>query len=117
MLLRLSDEEHALLVAAAARTRLTPTGYAARAALDAAAGRPGQVEVLAAVRLLGRDLQGLRGEMNRLGGNVNQAVKALHATGRMPDVLPRAVGRWVAQLDQLDGLYLRLRVLLRGWRR
>lgn len=102
--LRYSEVELADVAAAARRAGLTPSGFAAEAALAAARGtqppssepwREALTEVMAA-----------RAQVRRFGANVNQAVRALNATGESPQWLARAVAlaaRAVADLDEAAG--------------
>ncbi|MBI4942122.1 MAG: hypothetical protein HY830_15360 [Actinobacteria bacterium] len=99
--LRYSEAELADIAAAARRAGLTPSGFAADAALAAARGtqppasepwREALTEVMAA-----------RAQVRRFGTNVNQAVRALRTTGQAPDALVRAVAlaaKAVAELDE-----------------
>jgi len=86
---RLDDAEHAAIELAAGRAGLTPTGYVGAVALAAATGSVGPAssetrEVLA-------ELVAARAQVRRFGGNVNQAVAALNATGEAPVWLGQAV--------------------------
>jgi uncharacterized protein (DUF1778 family) len=102
VMLRLSEEEFAELVEAAAGAGLTTSGYAAEAALAAAQGvrtpegrlwRTALSEVMAA-----------REQVRRFGVNVNQAVRVLNSTGEAPAWLEQAVvsaERTVLSLDQV----------------
>ncbi len=102
--LRYSDAELADVSAAARRAGLTPSGFAAEAALAAARDteppdsqpwREALTEVMAA-----------RAQVRRFGANVNQAVRALNATGEPPEWLSRAVAlaaKAVAELDVSAG--------------
>ena len=99
--LRYSEEELGDVTAAAARSGLTPAGFAAEAALAAARGttppaaepwREALLEVMAA-----------RTQVRRLGTNVNQAVRALHGTGEAPEWLDRAVALTARAVERLDG--------------
>ena len=85
-----TDAEYAALAAAARRVGLTPTGFCAQAALAAAVaptqtttvpslGADPRVEALAQAQV---ELATLRTAVVRVGTNLNQAVAALHATGR-----------------------------------
>ena len=108
MLLRCTDDEFDQLAAAARRSGLTTSGYAAEAAIAAALGsqpprsepwREALAEVMAA-----------RAQVRRFGSNVNQAVRALNATGEAPEWLDRSValtGNAVAELDRAAGLLVR----------
>jgi hypothetical protein len=101
LFLRLAEEEYADIAAAARRAGLTPTGYAAEAALAAARGsRPPRPEPW---REALAELLGARAQVRRFGNNVNQAVRVLNATGDPPQALARAVdvtARAVAELDR-----------------
>ena len=100
-MLRYDEQEYAAVAAAAAKTGLTPTGYAAQVALAAAtetappAGEP--------LREALTELMAARIQVRRFGVNVNQAVRELNATGDVPEWLDRAVAlasRAVAQVDE-----------------
>ena len=87
---RLSDDEHAAVVRAAAKADLTPTGYAAEAAVLAATrgvggGEPG------AAREAAVQLMRARTALARVGTNLNQAVAKFNATGEVPPSLAPAV--------------------------
>ena len=90
------------MAAAARRTGLTPSGYAAEAAWAAAhqsdppsAGpwREALTEVMAA-----------RAQVRRFGVNVNQAVRVLNATGEAPEWLDRAVALTASAVIRLDAV-------------
>src|SRR4051812_5969260 len=100
LFVRCTDAEYSDIAAAAARSGLTPTGFAAEAAIAAARGtespasepwREALAEVMAA-----------RAQVRRFGTNVNQAVRALNATGEAPDWLDRAVGIANRAVERLD---------------
>ena len=100
LFVRLSEVEFADVAAAAHRAGLTPTGYAAEAALAAARGsRPPAAEPWREV--LGELLQA-RAQVRRFGANVNQAVRVLQATGEAPPALARAVEATTRAVDELD---------------
>jgi hypothetical protein len=86
---------------------LTPTGYVATAALAAARQHGGVVvgeERFEQLAGLQAELFDARTALNKVGGNLNQAVAALNATGQAPVWLASAVRlvvRAVATLDQL----------------
>ena len=86
---RYDEQEYAALAAAAARARLTPSGYLACSGL-AAAGQ-GQAPSQSADRELLAELLSLRTAIRRYAVNVNQAVAAIHSTGDAPIWLSRAV--------------------------
>jgi len=107
---RLDDAEHAAVVLAAGRAGLTPTGYVGAVALAAATGSVGPApsearEVLA-------ELVAARAQVRRFGGNVNQAVAALNATGEAPVWLASAVelaARAVRRVDEAAEALMRRR--------
>ncbi|MDP9420894.1 MAG: hypothetical protein M3P53_12245 [Actinomycetota bacterium] len=89
--LHLSDEEYAVLAKAAEASGLTPSGFAAEAALAVAKGRelpdhgPLRLALVAYMRS--------EGQLRRAGVNLNQAVAELNATGAAPVWLGRVVQR------------------------
>jgi hypothetical protein len=111
-----TDDEYALLAAAARRVGLTPTGFCAQAAIAACTARvadvapstgrramvgaePGE-EALAALQA---ELAALRTAVVRVGTNLNQAVAGLNATGDPPPWLRHVVdtcGRALAAVDE-----------------
>ena len=100
LFLRCTDAEYDDIAEAATRSGLTPTGFAAEAAIAAARGtrlpaaepwREALAEVIAA-----------RAQVRRFGTNVNQAVRALNATGEAPDWLDHAVAVANRAVEQLD---------------
>lgn len=102
-----SDDEYAAVTTAAGRMGLTPTGYVAAAALAAARHNGGIVtdgERFEQLAELQSELFDARTALNKVGGNLNQAVAALNATGQAPVWLASAVRlvvRAVAALDQV----------------
>ena len=115
---RFSKQERAEIDVAAAAIGMTPTGFAAEAALLAARRTPMTLDATAAQRetlaRLQRQLFEARTAVNRFGNLVNQAVAALHATGQPPvEALAHATAlctRAVRNLDGLiNGLHRRLR--------
>jgi Bacterial mobilisation protein (MobC) len=98
--IRYTDDEYATLADAARLAGLTPTGYAADAALAAAADA--SPPSTAPWRLALAELMAARGQVRRFGNNVNQAARALNALGEAPEWLDRAVAvteRAVARID------------------
>jgi hypothetical protein len=99
--LRYSEQEHSEVAQAAARAGLTPSGYAAEAALAAARStRPPASEPWGQALA---EVMAARTQVRRFGVNVNQAVRALNTTGQAPEALNRAVAvtdRAVARLDE-----------------
>ena len=86
---RYDEQEYAALAAAAARARLTPSGYLACSGLAAASQGPAPSQ--SADRELLAELLSLRTAIRRYAVNVNQAVAAIHSTGDAPIWLSRAV--------------------------
>lgn len=101
MKLRYTDDEFAAVAQAAREAGLTPTGYAAEAALAAALRTEAPSTAPWRVALL--ELMEARGQVRRIGVNINQAAKAINATGETPEWLTRAVAmtdRAVTRLDE-----------------
>ena len=98
--------EHAEVSAAARRAGLTPTGFCAVAALAVARGETGTAPPSSAeyeaLRDVQADLFDARAALNRVGGNLNQAVTALHATGQAPTWLRTVVAMCGRSLSALD---------------
>uniref|UniRef100_UPI000FF8B2C9 plasmid mobilization protein n=1 Tax=Frankia torreyi TaxID=1856 RepID=UPI000FF8B2C9 len=106
MSVRLGDDEIAELRSAAELAGLRLSGYIAEAALAAARNtRPPMHDPLrdCLMEVLSAETQ-----LRRVGGNLNQAVAALHATGTAPAWLEHALGatmRVVARVDEtIDAL-------------
>ena len=100
ILLRLGEEEYEAIVAAAARSGLTPTGWAAEAAVSLA--RNTAPPVPATRRAVLVELMQARIQLRRFGTNVNQAVAALNATGEAPVWLRQAVELCARVVDRID---------------
>ena len=106
---RFSKQERAEIDVAAAAIGMTPTGFAAEAALLAARGTPMTLDATLAERetfaRLQRQLFEARTAVNRFGNLVNQAVTALHSTGQPPiEALARATALCTRAVRNLDGL-------------
>jgi len=86
---RYDEQEYAALAAAAARARLTPSGFLAGAGLAAAGQRPAPSQSVD--RELLAELLSLRAGIRRYAVNLNQAVALMHSTGETPVWLSRAV--------------------------
>src|SRR4051812_5659653 len=86
VLVRLSDDEKRLIDAAAAAVGLTRTGYAGKAAVEAAAAgqAPAAVGAGEDLRELQRELFAARRAVNMTGSNLNQAAAAPHSTRGLP---------------------------------
>ncbi|MEU8073126.1 hypothetical protein [Micromonospora sp. NPDC049151] len=102
VLLRLSDEEKASIEAAAAAAELTPTGYAAKAAVAAASAGQAPGGVSGDLRDLQHELFAARRAVAMFGNNVNQAAAAFNATGRLPDWAAEAVRLCATAVVRLD---------------
>jgi len=98
---RATAEEYELLAEAAHSAGLTPSGYAAEAALAAARGV--RAPSLTPVREALVELMAARTQVRRFAVNVNQAVKALNATGEAPVWLAAAVTITDRAVERLDG--------------
>jgi uncharacterized protein (DUF1778 family) len=97
--IRCSDDEYAAFAAAAASSGLTPSGYAAEAAIAAAHSR---LDALPDPTLV-RELLATRAQLRRYGNNLNQAARALNAGGQTPEWLEHAIAltnRAVATIDR-----------------
>lgn len=100
LFLRLAEDEYTDIATAARRAGLTPTGYAAEAAIAAARGtQPPRPEPW---REALAELLAARAQMRRFGNNVNQAVRALNTTGEPPEALVRAVTVTARAVEELD---------------
>jgi hypothetical protein len=107
--LRLDDDEHARVVAAAAARGLSPAGFCTEAALGAAAGRiHGADAAWEELAELQSELFAARIAVNRFGGNVNQAVAVLHTTGTPPVWLGRAVDLCARAVERVDEVCSRI---------
>jgi len=98
---RYTPEEYTAIATAARDAGLTPTGYTAEAALATATGtNPPSTAPWRAVLL---ELIEARNQVRRIGVNINQAAKAINATGEPPEWFPRAItltDRAITHLDQ-----------------
>ncbi|MBF5083047.1 hypothetical protein [Quadrisphaera sp. INWT6] len=98
---RATAEEYELLAEAARSAGLTPSGYAAEAALAAARGV--RAPSLTPVREALVELMAARTQVRRFAVNVNQAVRALNASGEAPEWLATAVAITDRAVERLDG--------------
>jgi uncharacterized protein (DUF1778 family) len=100
LFVRCTEEEYADIAAAASAAGLTPTGYAAEAALAAARDSlPPRAEPW---REALAELMDARAQVRRFGSNVNQAVRVLNTTGESPEAMARAVAVTSEAVGQLD---------------
>lgn len=107
------DTEYAAVAAAARRAGLTPGGYVAVAALNAAGASPGPNSTRAqppAVgdRVLLAELLEARAGLRRYAVNLNQAVIALHQGGGAPVWMRQAVSGCDRAVRRLDTVTSRL---------
>lgn len=102
----------ALVDGAATRARLTPSGFAAKAAVAVASGAdaPGNGGDL---RELQRELFAARRAINMFGSNVNQIAAAWNSTGELPEWAGEAVRMCVQAVDRLDQVTARIHRRLR----
>jgi hypothetical protein len=101
LLVSYTHAEFAAIAQAARDAGLTPTGYAAEAALAAAhaADPPHNAPWRSALL----ELMDARGQVRRIGVNLNQAARALNATGEPPIWLDRVAAiteRALARIDE-----------------
>jgi hypothetical protein len=101
LLLRYTFDEFAHIAQAARDAGLTPTGYAAEAAL--AASENAEPPHTAPWRSALLELMDARAQVRRIGINLNQAARALNATGEPPIWLERVAAiteRAVTRIDE-----------------
>ena len=110
VLVRLSEDEKQLIDTAAAAAQLTPTGYTAKAAVEAASA--GQAPTAAGtgedLRELQRELFAARRALNMIGSNLNQAAAAANSTGELPDSAADTVRLCAAAVARLDEVTARI---------
>jgi Bacterial mobilisation protein (MobC) len=103
---RLHDGEAAALAGAARRAGLTVAGYAASAALAAAAGMPSPRPVTSDRELASRAavlaLNRARAELRHVGVNVNQLAKVANTTGVLPAGLAAVIADVERAVDAVD---------------
>jgi hypothetical protein len=97
---RFSAEELADVTAAAALEGMTPTGYAAKAAVDVARGRVRPAPSTTADALA--ELLAARAQVRRFGALVNQAVAKLHSTGEVDGALEAAVAACTRAVGRVE---------------
>jgi hypothetical protein len=113
--LRLSEREFADLAGAGVRSGLTPSGYAAEAALAAARAEPTPADE--PWRRALSEVIAARTQVRRFGTNVNQAVRVLNTTGEPPEWLDAAVATASRAVESLDAAAIVLAARLSGTRR
>jgi hypothetical protein len=98
-MLRYDDDEFDVVASAALRAGMTPTGYAAQAALSVARDAPVSTDrdrdVLA-------ELMACRAQLRRYGNNLNQAARVLNASGEAPEWITNAVKITNDVVDRID---------------
>lgn len=105
--LRVNADELRLIEQAAERAGLTPTGYAAAAAVSAA--HAGNTPHLDELRAAIGELAQTRTAVNRIGTNLNQAVAALNATGEAPEWLGTIAALCGRTVDAVDDAIAQMR--------
>ena len=96
--IRCSEDEYAALAAAAASSGLTPSGYAAEAAVAAAHSRLDSLPD----PTLARELIATRAQLRRYGNNLNQAARTLNAGGDPPEWLKNAIALTDRVIHNID---------------
>ena len=96
--IRCSEDEYSALAAAASSNGLTPSGYAAEAALAAARGR---LDSLPGPALM-RELLATCAQLRRYGNNLNQAARSLNAGNDAPAWLGNAIALANHVVDRID---------------
>lgn len=98
--LRYTDEEYEAVERAAQTAGLTPTGYVAEAALAAANSLEPPRSAPWRSALL--ELMDTRNQIRRIGVNINQAARALNATGEAPVWIEHALVMTDRSLTRVD---------------
>jgi hypothetical protein len=88
-MLRYDDAEYDVVASAASRAGMTPTGYAAHVALEAARGA--KASTAQADREVLLELMACRAQLRRYGNNINQAARSVNAGGDPPAWLKNAM--------------------------
>lgn len=96
---RLGEDEYDDVAAAARASALTPTGFAAEAAL-AAARQARQIPGADAEAV--QELMATRAQLRRFGNNINQAARILNAGGDPPEWLRDAIARTDRVVHRID---------------
>ncbi|WP_425547286.1 plasmid mobilization protein [Actinocorallia aurantiaca] len=104
--LRLSENEHEAIRAAAERNGMTRTFFAAEAVLLAA--REEIPLARSADRALLREVMESNRQVRRVGSNLNQITMRFHTSEECPPELGRCLERVAAGLAQLEALAVRL---------
>jgi hypothetical protein len=96
----LTDEEYAVVSAAARQAGLARSAYAAKAVMAAANGMPAGDQGLYRQALI--ELMRAAGLVRRIGTNLHQAVAALTATGQPAGDLPAYAAGTMRRADHID---------------
>lgn len=104
---RFSDAELEAIGVAAGLAGLTPTGFAAKAAVDVALARTSPVPVRTAEAL--GELLEARAQVRRFGLLVNQAVARLHASGELSGELGAAVAACTRAVGRVEAAAVAVR--------
>ncbi len=104
---RFSDAELEAIGVAAGLAGLTPTGFAAKAAVDVALARTSPVPVRT-MEALGELLEA-RAQVRRFGLLVNQAVARLHASGELSGELGAAVAACTRAVGRVEAAAVAVR--------
>jgi hypothetical protein len=107
----LTDEEDAVLRAAARRAGLAPAAYAATAALTAARSGPASDPEVRRQALT--ELMRATGLVRRIATNLHQAAAALTATGQPAGDLPAYAAWTIRRADHIDAVAEDVRKALR----
>ena len=113
VLVRLSDDEKRVIAAAAQAAQLTPTGYTAKAAVEAATAGQAPTGAPGDLRELQHELFAARRALNMLGSNVNQAAAAVNSGAGLPDWAADAVRLAAAAVQRVDEITARINRRLR----
>jgi hypothetical protein len=105
---RLTAEEKDLIDDAAAAAGLTPTGYTAKAAVEAATSGRAPLGEAGDLRELQHELFAARRAVNMLGANVHRAAAAYSTTGTLPSWVDDAARLCAAAVTRLDAILRRV---------
>ncbi|MFE0644658.1 plasmid mobilization relaxosome protein MobC [Streptomyces sp. NPDC058877] len=100
---RYSDDEFALLAAAARLSRMSVGGYVAETSL-AAARSDDPAAAVADYRAMVKALMATNGQLGKIGGNLNQLARHLNKDGAWPalDLVQRLLDRVEASIADVD---------------
>ena len=98
--LRYTEDEYRLVQTAAQEAGLTPTGYVAAVAVAVAQGREAPHREPWRLALL--ELMEARRQVRRIGVNLNQAARAINATGEPPPWLEHVAALTARAITTVD---------------